>query len=173
MASPVLKQARRGRLVAWGAERVAALYPGYFALVMATGIISNALHLEGRGALSDLMFVGGALAFPWLALLTLTRAARFPRALWSDLTNPRLVFAFFTIVAASDVLGVGMHLRGFGAAALGLWLFALVAWFALVYFSFGPLLVPLAPDRSFAHAVPQFSNGARLRCLFHACQSIL
>jgi tellurite resistance protein TehA-like permease len=141
-ATPILKpapRARPSRPRAWAAERVATLYPGYFALVMATGIISNALRLEGSRALSDLMFVVGALAFPWLALLTATRALRFPRALWADLTNPRLVFAFFTLVAASDVLGIGMHLRGFTTVALGLWLFALTAWFVLIYFSFGVL----------------------------------
>lgn len=128
-----------GRLRAWARERVATLYPGYFALVMATGIISNALHLQGAQALSDLMFAAAALAFPWLALLTLLRAWRFPRALWADLSNPRLVFAFFTVVAASDVLGLGMHLRGLGSAALGLWLFGLGTWFVLIYFSFGVL----------------------------------
>ena len=37
-----------------------------------------------------------------------------PRAaLWRDLANPRLVFSFFTFVAASDVLGVQIALRGF------------------------------------------------------------
>jgi tellurite resistance protein TehA-like permease len=126
------------RLPAWLDSRVAALYPGYFALVMATGIISNALIRESR-ELSDLMFLVAAGAYPWLALLTLARAVRYPRAIWADLTNPRVVFAFFTIVAASDVLGMGMHLRGFEAVAFGLWLFALVAWVVLIYFSFGVL----------------------------------
>lgn len=131
--------ARRGRLRSWAGARVAALYPGYFALVMATGIISNALRMEGHHVLSNLMFAAAALAYPWLALLTAARALCFPRALWSDLLNPRLVFAFFTVVAASDVLGIGMHLRGFTQVALGLWLFALACWFVLIYFSFGVL----------------------------------
>lgn len=127
------------RLAAWADRGIAALYPGYFALVMATGIISNALFNEGRQGLSDVMFAVNVLAYPWLVALTIARALRYPRALWSDLTNPRLVFAFFTIVAASDVLGVGAHLRGFTTIALWLWLFALVAWVALIYFSFGVL----------------------------------
>lgn len=129
----------RRRLAAWADSRIAVLYPGYFALVMATGIISNALRFEGHGVLSDLMFLGNVVAFPWLAILMAARALRFPRALWSDLINPRLVFAFFTLVAASDVLGIGMHLRGFEAVALGLWLFALGTWLVLIYFSFGVL----------------------------------
>jgi tellurite resistance protein TehA-like permease len=126
------------RLPAWLDGRVAGLYPGYFALVMASGIISNALAGESP-ALSDLLFLVSAVAYPWLAALTVARALRFPRAIWADLTNPRVVFAFFTLVAASDVLGMGMHLRGFATVAFGLWLFALIAWVLLVYFSFGVL----------------------------------
>lgn len=131
---------RPRRLPGWIAERTATLYPGYFALVMATGIISNALRFEGARALSDALFVVAALAFPWLGALTIARALCFPRALWADLVDPRVVFAFFTVVAAADVLGIGMFVRGFAAVALGLWLFALVVWFALIYFSFGVLI---------------------------------
>jgi tellurite resistance protein TehA-like permease len=116
-----------------------ALDPGCFALVMATGIISNALFEEGRRELSDLLFFANAVVFPWLAILTVLRALRFPRVVWRDLTNPRLVFSFFTIVAGSDVLGVGIQLRGFAVAVLYLWLFALFVWFVLLYFSFGVL----------------------------------
>jgi hypothetical protein len=56
-----------------------------------------------------------------------------------DLFNPRLVFSFFTIVAGTDVFGVGLHLRGFTTAALFLWVFALLVWFILIYFSFAVL----------------------------------
>ena len=38
----------RPTLRAWLDREIAALYPGCFALVMATGIISNAFFLEGR-----------------------------------------------------------------------------------------------------------------------------
>lgn len=127
------------RLAAWINGEVAALYPGYFALVMATGIISNALFVEGRRELSDLLFWINALAYPWLAILTVARALRFAQALWSDLTNPRMVFSFFTLVAASDVFGVGLQLRGCATAALALWLFALFMWFVLIYLSFSVL----------------------------------
>ncbi|EYD75508.1 C4-dicarboxylate transporter/malic acid transport protein [Rubellimicrobium mesophilum DSM 19309] len=127
------------RLAAWIDGRIESLYPGYFALVMATGIISNTLRLQGHLLLSDALFAGNALAFPWLLALTVLRALRHPRALWADIINPRLVFAFFTIVAATDVFGVGLHLRGASTAALWSWLAALVTWFVLIYFSFGVL----------------------------------
>ena len=56
-----------------------------------------------------------------------------------DLINPRQVFAFFTLVAATDVLGVGIVLRGLGGVATLMWLAALGLWFVLVYTSFGVL----------------------------------
>ena len=126
-------------MTAWLERQVAALFPGYFALVMATGIISNTLYFQGHRGLSDVLFAVDAAAFPWLVAMTLARALRFARAIWADLTNPRLVFGFFTIVAASDVLGVGLNLRGHAQAALGLWLLALATWVALIYFSFAVL----------------------------------
>lgn len=124
---------------AWIAREIRTLYPGGFALVMATGIISNALFFEGHRAVSDALFAFNALAYPWLLMATLIRALSFGRDLWTDLINPRLVFSFFTIVAGTDVFGVGIHLRGYSSLALGLWLFALVLWFCLIYLAFGVL----------------------------------
>jgi tellurite resistance protein TehA-like permease len=131
--------ASRWPLRDWLDAQIEALYPGCFALVMATGIISNALFFEGVRAASDALFAFNCLAFPWLTALTALRVIRFPRAVWSDLTNPRLVFSFFTIVAGADVFGVGIHLRGLTGIASALWLFALFAWLFLIYFSFGIL----------------------------------
>lgn len=106
---------------------------------MATGIISNALYFEGRRELSDVLFAVNVIAYPWLIFLTAWRLVRYPRAIWTDLIDPRLVFSFFTTVAATDVFGVGVNLRGSGTIALALWLFALCTWFFLIYFSFGVL----------------------------------
>lgn len=106
---------------------------------MATGIISNALFFDGHREWSDALLAVNAVAYPWLTLLTILRLLRFPRYAWSDLVNPRLVFSFFTIVAASDVFGIGLHLRGHATIALWLWLFALLVWLVLIYFSFAVL----------------------------------
>jgi tellurite resistance protein TehA-like permease len=120
-------------------QGVATLYPGYFALVMATGIISNALFLENYRPLADVLFAINLVAYPVLWLLTAARFTWARRALWADLTSPKLVFAFFTMVAATDVLGVGMNLRGWTDAATAMWTFALILWFTLIYLSFGVL----------------------------------
>jgi tellurite resistance protein TehA-like permease len=126
---------------AWLLKQIAGLDPEGFALVMATGIISNALYLEGYHRLSGLLFTFNALAYLWLALLTLLRAIWFPQAIWVDLTSPQRVFAFFTLVAANGVFGAGLKLRGAGLEALDLWILALIAWLILIYFSLGVLTV--------------------------------
>ena len=122
------------------AERaIAPLFPGYFNLVMATGIVSNGFFLLGRHGLSDALLVVGFVAYPVLAAALVLRALLYPRLLWADLVDPRLVFTFFTLVAATDVLGNGLYLRGDHAPATALWLFALAAWVVLGYFSFAVL----------------------------------
>jgi tellurite resistance protein TehA-like permease len=118
---------------------IAELYPGYFALVMATGIISNAFLLEDHRALSDALFAINLVAYPVLWVLTALRFVWARGDLWADLTSPRMVFAFFTMVAATDVLGVGMNLRGWEQAAMAMWVTALVLWLTLIYLSFGVL----------------------------------
>lgn len=124
----------------WLNGEIARLYPGCFALVMATGIISNALFFEGYRRPSDALFVVNSLAYPVLVIFTILRAISFSKSLWSDLTNPRLVFSFFTIVAATDVFGVGINLRGYASISVLMWLFALVLWFGLIYFCFAVLV---------------------------------
>lgn len=123
----------------WAGDGVATLYPGYFALVMATGIISNALFLERYHFLSDALLLINLCAYPALWFLTALRFFWFRKELWADLTSPRLVFSFFTCVAATDVLGVGLSLRGFAVAATAMWGFALTLWIVLIYLSFGVL----------------------------------
>jgi tellurite resistance protein TehA-like permease len=132
LAHAALAQMLARQILAWSRAQVEGLYPGCFAIVMATGIISNALFAEGHRHVSDAFLVANIITYPLLAVLTLVRLARFPHALWSDLTNRELVFSFFTIVAASCVFGEGIFLRGGAATAVCLWLFALAAWVALI-----------------------------------------
>src|SRR5690349_24013853 len=127
-------------LLAWIIGEITALNPGCFAVVMATGIISNAMYFSQHRTIADVLFAANAIVFVWLALATLLRVVRFRGALWADLINPRLVFSFFTVVAASDVFGLALNLRGWPTAACALWLCALLLWFVLTYHSFGVLM---------------------------------
>ena len=129
-----------GSLVDRVDQQIRQLYPGYFALVMATGIVSNAALYLGHRGLSHYLLVVNLAAFPLLVFASAIRGVRFRRELWMDLTDPRLVFSFFTIVAACDVFGLQLLLRGFIEPAIALWLFALVVWTLLSYLSFSVLI---------------------------------
>jgi tellurite resistance protein TehA-like permease len=78
---------------------IAALSPGSFALVMATGIISIAFFFEGQHALSDALFAVDVAAFCWLLIMTVLRLVLFWPELRADLIDPRRIFGFFTMVA--------------------------------------------------------------------------
>ncbi|HWV97529.1 MAG TPA: tellurite resistance/C4-dicarboxylate transporter family protein, partial [Xanthobacteraceae bacterium] len=133
---------------AWARERIATLFPGYFALVMATGIIANAMWFEGHRGISDILLAINVVAYAVLLAMTLIRAAAFPRAVWGDLTEPKLVFAFFTLVAATDVLGVGIGLRGHAHIALAMWIAALALWLCLTYHGFTVLILRNTAERA-------------------------
>lgn len=109
------------------------LPPGYFALVMATGIISLGFHLEGYHLLSlILLWIAGA-AYAVLLVMSLWRGIRYPRAIMDDFAGPRNGFSFFTFVAGTNVLGARLATEGtpmLPAVMLGV---AFVAWLLLGY----------------------------------------
>ena len=126
-----------GAIAAWVEREILHLDPAGFALVMATGIVSNGFFLQGYRRVSDVLLLIGLVACAWLWLLTALRIGWFRGALWRDLVGPQRVFAFFTIVAATDVLGVALVQRGFTTIALAMWLAAFAIWLALIYLGFG------------------------------------
>lgn len=136
------------RLAAWTAREAGNLDPSCFALVMATGIVSNALFLQGHRPLADALFAVNLVAYPWLWVLTLFRAARAAAALWGDLISPHRVFLFFTAVAATDVLGTSLDMRGFAGIALAMWLAALALWLMLIYLGFGVFMLRNSAGRA-------------------------
>ena len=57
--------------------------------------------------MSGALLIVNLLVFGVLLAATAARAVRWPRRLWADLIDPRLVFSFFTVVAGTGVLGGG------------------------------------------------------------------
>jgi len=106
---------------------------------MATGIIAIALDMLEMPVMSDVMYVITLIS--WLTLLCLYtwRLIRFPRVVWSELINPRTTFIFFSFVAATDVTGILFHLHGLSDLAFVCWIFAFLAWLALLHCSFSIL----------------------------------
>lgn len=112
---------------------IEGLSPGYFALVMGTGIVSIGLHEVGASAASSVLLVIAALAYVVLWVLYVWRAIAYPHAVQRDLRNPETAFAYFTIVAATDVLAVRLVLVGLVAVAVPLVVVGAALWFVFGY----------------------------------------
>lgn len=115
-------------------EAVAGLFPGYFALVMATGIISIATHLLKMEAIAWTLLVINVVAYAVLWLLTLLRLLWYFPRLAADLTSHTRGPGFFTLVAGTCVLGSqSVIIVGNYAAATWLWLLGLILWLLVMY----------------------------------------
>ncbi len=84
---------------------LAELSPANFAMVMATGIISIGLHLRGLAVPALALFGLNLTAWVVLWVLTALRLLRSPRRFGADLIDHLRGPGFFTMVAATAVLG--------------------------------------------------------------------
>lgn len=112
---------------------VETLTPGYFALVMASGIISVGLQLKGRTLLSELLLGACLAAFLVLLGLNVWRLVSFPAAVREDFMDPRRAFGFFTFVAGTNVLGVRLGMSDLPWATATLLVLSGLAWLVLGY----------------------------------------
>src|SRR5262245_27220868 len=81
------------------------LHPAYFAMAMATGIVSIASYLLGLRWIAVSLYWLNIPIYVVLWILTLLRIARFPGQVAEDLTSHARGVGFFTTVAATCVLG--------------------------------------------------------------------
>ena len=120
----------------------ADLHPAYFALVMATGIVSLAASIQGFAAVALAMLWLNAVFFAALWALTLLRLARYRAKIRADLTDHNRSVGFFTMVPGACVLGTQALLIGASpAAAWGLWVLGAALWALLTYGIFTILIV--------------------------------
>ena len=115
------------------------MHPGNFALVMATGILSMGFRTLGITALADMLAVLAVLFWFLLLGLSALRLLRHPAAVRVDLLNPRMVFAYFTLVAATSIVGLLLHQAGHHTLAIACWAMAFTAWCLLLYLAFSVL----------------------------------
>lgn len=117
-------------------------FPGYFALVMATGIVSLAMHFEGFRGFPEVLLWMNVIFYVVLWGVTVLRIAWFRSALIADLTHHARGVTFLTAVAGTDVLGVQFAiLTPFLAVAAGLWVFAVLLWIILIYTFFAAVTI--------------------------------
>ena len=113
---------------------VATLFPGYFALVMATGIIAIGAEQQELDWVAEPLFAIAIVAYVVLAGLLVARLVRYPRQLAADLTSHAKGFAFLTVVAATNVLGsAAIILHDWRGVAWVLWYASLALWAVLAY----------------------------------------
>nr|WP_297460416.1 tellurite resistance/C4-dicarboxylate transporter family protein [uncultured Halomonas sp.] len=139
-------------------SNAARLFPGYFALVMATGAASIDTHALGMPSLAWLFLGLGTFAYAVLWLLTLLRAVRYPALFLDDLSDHARGPGFFTLIAATGILGTQWLLIAHAtAAAQWLWLLAIALWLTIMYAFFIAVIVQ-ADKPALEHGI----NGAWL-----------
>lgn len=130
------------RITSMVQDGIRDLFPAYFALVMATGIVSIACHLLAMDFLAFPLFYLNQFFYLILWLMTITRLIRHPKQLLADLSNHRLGTGFLTLVAGTNVLGSQfVILAANTSAALVLWILGLALWIFLIYALFTVLTV--------------------------------
>jgi tellurite resistance protein TehA-like permease len=148
-------------------ERIEGLHPAYFAMAMATGVVSIACHLLGLGMLSRILFWLNHAIYGVLAALTLTRIAVHRRSFLADWSDHQRGVGFFTTVAATCILGTQYAvLRGDPETGKYLWYLGLVLWGVCMYAIFTALTV-----RDAKPTLPEGINGGWLTAVV-ATQSL-
>jgi tellurite resistance protein TehA-like permease len=124
-------------------SRAAAdLFSGYFALVMATGIISIACFLLGMQTISLVLLVIDVVAYVVLGCLLLLRLLFFFSRVKADISDHVRGPGFFTVVAGTCVLGSALLIvvERYRPALL-LWFAGVALWIVIMYAFFTAVTV--------------------------------
>ena len=121
---------------------IRTLHPAYFALVMATGIVSIAAQLLRIPFVPVVLLVINVAAYVVLWILTIVRIARFPKDVVADISDHQRGVGFFTAVAATSVLGSQLVIVAkLERVAFIFWIATLVLWLILIYAVFTALTI--------------------------------
>ena len=115
-------------------EKIRDFYPGYFALIMATGIVSIACHFLNINLPAQILFYINIACYVIIWILTLVRLIRFPKNVWADFTSHAKGPAFLTVVAGTCILGSQFAiLEQSWTIAIFLWILAVSLWTLMMY----------------------------------------
>jgi tellurite resistance protein TehA-like permease len=121
---------------------LAGMHPAYFALVMATGIVSLACEVLDLHPIAIALFALNLGFYPVLWILSIARVVRHRDRVRADLLHHGRAVGFFTTVAATCVLGSQcLVIGGSVTAALTLWIAGTALWAIFVYSIFALLTV--------------------------------
>lgn len=134
MSEPRIQESVAASTVgARASDGVRQIAPGYFAFVMATGIISIATYGRGWEITSQFLAVVAGIAWVVLVGMNLLRLGIFRTAMSDDLHDPTRAFGFFTFVAGTCVLGSRIAMEDWYLAAFSLLILGSVSWLLLGY----------------------------------------
>jgi tellurite resistance protein TehA-like permease len=121
---------------------IKGLHPAYFAMVMSTGIISVAAKLLGFTGIAYALFYINIVAYAILLPILVLRVIFYWDCLYKDLSNPKLSFVFFTIVAGTNVLGAQfVSIVNQPEIAKVFWYFGLFLWVVISLSTFSILFL--------------------------------
>jgi len=115
------------------AESVRTLNPGYFALVMATGIVSIAMRNHDVITVSVVLLWIACGCYAVLIVLHGWRLIAYRHDVAADLADPRRAFGLFTFVAATDVIGTRWAVDGHDRIGFVLLVIGWAVWLVLGY----------------------------------------
>lgn len=120
---------------------IAELSPSYFAMVMATGIISIAVHLYNYTLLAKALFYLNIVAYIIICVLFIARFIYYKKEFLSDFLDDRRNMGFLSFVAASCILG-GQFVLIANNSRAGIFFFilGLSSWIVLSYLLFSILI---------------------------------
>ncbi|MDR3568836.1 MAG: tellurite resistance/C4-dicarboxylate transporter family protein [Syntrophobacteraceae bacterium] len=131
-----------GRLPQYIKTNLAEFPPNYFAMVMATGIVSTASHLLGFELIAQILFGFNVAVYAVLWLLNIARIIIYPAHVAKDLADHNRSAGYFTVVAGTCILGTQMLILRQAllpaAALLGL---GVILWLFLIYGVFTLLII--------------------------------
>lgn len=137
---------------------LATLFPGYFLLVMATGIVSTAAYLIGLETIAQLMLWLNCAIYIVLWILTIARLVLYRSRMIDDLTNHTRGVLFLTLVAGTCILGSQIAIMTpLMTVAAALWILGLALWLVLIY-TFFVVVTVRDPKPAFENTI----NGAWL-----------
>lgn len=113
---------------------LAEMHPAYFALAMATGIVSIAAQLLGLRPVAVALFALNIFFYAALWILLALRVVRHWDRVRADLFHHGRSVGFFTLVAATSVMGSqSLVVAGLREVACALWFVAIGLWGLLTY----------------------------------------
>lgn len=122
--------------------QLADLSPAYFGMVMATGIVSIAAFLLDMQFVARTLFLLNIVIYITLLVLNIARIVQYPRRFFSDMIDHLRGPGFFTLVAATSILGGQFVLLDANyEIATVFWAASLLLWIVLTYTIFIGLTV--------------------------------